>query len=209
MEIKKMKTLNFLPQLAAFLLLSGLAQFAQSGPTIPLPPGDRAEIGKYLGPGVVGEAIPAPEIIDTTKYLDKNPSPRTFLLVSGPDAGQTQVHQPILLNRQDGVTTWRYNAGGKFIYYITGKANGDFVVTGVQDTGAGAITDYSPPEPLMLEGLTPGAVRNMNLGVQVFALSDPSDLTHQGNLNVNYQYMGAYNTVNLFYPTNLLPERVC
>jgi hypothetical protein len=44
----------------------------------------------------------------------------------------------------------------------------------------------------MLNGLTPGEERNINLGVQVFALSDPSDLTHQGNLNVNYRYMGAY-----------------
>jgi hypothetical protein len=192
MEIKKMKTLKFLPQHVAFLLLSGLAQSAESGPTITLPPEDRAEIENYLGAGVVGEAVLAPEIIDTALYLAANTSPRTFRLVSGPDAGQTVLHQPTLLNRQGGVTTWRYDAGGKFIYFLTAKANGDFVMTSVQDTEAGAITDYSPSEPFMLNGLTPGAERNMNLGLKVFALSDPSDLTHQGNLNVNYRYMGAY-----------------
>lgn len=65
-------------------------------------------------------------------------------------------------------------------------------MTGVQDTEAGAITKYSPSEPFMLKGLAPGDERNMNLGLKVFALSDPDDLTHEGALDVNYRYIGAY-----------------
>lgn len=45
---EKMKTLRFLPRFAclAFPLLSGLAQAAESGSTIPLPDKDRLEIEK-------------------------------------------------------------------------------------------------------------------------------------------------------------------
>jgi hypothetical protein len=189
-----MKTLKFLPRFAwlVFPLLSGLARAAESGPTIPLPDEDRLAIEKYLGKGVVGQAIPTPEIANTSRYLAANPSARTFRLVSGPDAGKTERHQPTLLKRDAGSSTWRYDAGGKFVYFLTAKANGDYVVTGVTDTEAGAITRYSPPEPFMLQGLAPGEERNVKLGVKVFDLSNPDDLTHEGSLDVNYRYVGAY-----------------
>ncbi len=75
-----MKTLRFLPRFAclAFPLLSALPQAAESGPTIPLPDEDRMAIETYLGTGVVGQAIPAPEIADTNRYLAANPSAREF-----------------------------------------------------------------------------------------------------------------------------------
>lgn len=189
-----MKTLRFLPRLAclAFPLLSGLAQAAESGPTIPLPDEDRMAIETYLGTEVVGQAIPAPEIADTNRYLAANPSAREFRLVSGPDAGQTERHQPTLLKREAGGTTWRYDAGGKFVYFLIGKANGDYVITGVQDTEGGTITKYSPSESFMLQGLTPGEERNVKLGVMVFDLSNPDEQTHEGTLDVNYRYVGAY-----------------
>lgn len=189
-----MKTLKFLPQLAClgFLLLSSLAQAAENGPTIPLPEEDRAAIEKELGKGVVGQAIPAPEVADTARYLAANPSARKFRLVSGPDAGKIERHKPTLLKREAGTTSWRYDAGGKFVYFVTAKANGDYVMTGVTDMEAGAITRYSPSEPFMLQGLAPGEERNVKLGVEVFDLSNPDDLTHEGALDVNYRYVGAY-----------------
>ena len=57
-------------------------------------------IEKYLGTGVVGQAIPAPQIADTHRYLAANPSAPEFRLVSGPDAGQTERHQPTVLKRE-------------------------------------------------------------------------------------------------------------
>ena len=72
-----MKTLRFLPRFAclAFPLLSALAQAAESGPTIPLPDEDRMAIEKYLGTGVVGQAIPAPESLIRTGILPRIPAP--------------------------------------------------------------------------------------------------------------------------------------
>jgi hypothetical protein len=189
-----MKTLRFRFRFAwlAFSLLSGLAQAAERGTTIPLPDEDRLAVEKYLGSGVVRSAIPAPEIADTNRYLAANPSTREFRLVSGRDAGQTERHQPTLLKREAGGITWRYDSGGKFVYFLTAKANGDYVVTGVEDTQGGAITRYSPSEPFMLQGFAPGEERNVKLGVNVFDLSNPDEQTHEGTLDVNYRYVGAY-----------------
>jgi hypothetical protein len=189
-----MKIRTWLPVLVfpALAVMSGPARTAESGPTIPLPNEDRSAIEQYLGKGVVGPAIPAPEIVETGRYLAANPIARTFRLVSGSDAGKTERHQPTLLRREAGVTTWKYEAGGKFVYFVTAKANGDYVVTGVEDREGGAITKYSPSEPFMLQGLAPGDERRETLGVKVFDLSNPEEQTHEGSLDVNYRYIGAY-----------------
>jgi len=188
-----MKTFKFLPLLAcfAFAPLVGSAQAEDSGPTVPLPDDDRAAIEKYLGAGVVGEAVPAPSVAETARYLVLNSSARTFRLVSGDDAGKTEKHQPSIVKQDAEGTHWRYETR-QFAGFITAKPGGDYVLTGVTDKDQGAITRYSPPEPFMLPGLAPGDERNVKLGVKVFDLSDPDDLSHEGALDVNYRYIGAY-----------------
>ena len=65
-------------------------------------------------------------------------------------------------------------------------------MTGVEDKEGGAITRYSPPEPFMLQGLAPGEKRNEKLDIKVSDLSSPEDVSHEGALDVNYRYIGAY-----------------
>jgi hypothetical protein len=112
--------------------------------------------------------------------------------VSGDDTGKTEKHQLSKLKQEAGATTWRYDAGGKFVYFVTAKVNGDYVLTGVEDREGGVITRYSPPEPFMLQGLAPGEEKNVKLNVKVSDLSSPDDVSHEGALNVNYRYIGAY-----------------
>lgn len=173
-------------------LLGGLAQSAGNGSTIPLPEEDRIAIEKYLGKGVVGGAIPAPALVDTTRYLNFNTDVRNYRLVSGPDAGKTEYHQTALLKQGAGGATWRYDTGARFIFFITAKANGDYIMTGATDTEEGVITQYSPGEPLMLQGLVPGEKRKMAHGIKVFDLNNPNEQTHAGSLDITYRYVGAY-----------------
>jgi hypothetical protein len=102
-----MKTRKFFPLLAclSFSMLGSLAQ-AGDGPVVPLPAEDRAAIEQFLGKGVGGEAIPAPAVADTGRYLATKPSTRTFRLVSGDDAGKTEKHQPTLLKQESDGTHW-------------------------------------------------------------------------------------------------------
>lgn len=168
------------------------AQGADSGPTVPLADQDRQAIEQYLGKDFVGQAIPAPPITDAALYLVPEAGARNYRLVAGPDKGKTERHQPTRIRREGGATTWRYDAGGKFIYFVTAKSDGNYVVTGVTDTNQGAITQYSPAEPFMLQGLAAGDGRNEKLAVKVFDLSNPDKQTHEGYMDVNYRYLGAY-----------------
>ncbi|SDY02983.1 hypothetical protein [Nitrosomonas sp. Nm58] len=189
-----MKT-NIGSSLFVFMILAlqgGLAQSAGDGSVIPLPEEDRLAIEKYLGKGVVGEAIPAPALADTTRYLAINVSARNYRLVSGPDKGKVEHHQTTLLKQDGGGTTWRYDTGARFIFFINAKANGDYIVTGATDNEEGVMTQYLPGEPLMLQGLAPGKERNITVGMKVFDLSNPDEQTHTGSLNIDYRYMGAY-----------------
>ncbi len=189
-----MKTCRWLPMIIylALMELSNSARAAESSPTVPLSDGDRQAIEQYLGKGVIGQAIPATPITDTDRYLVPEPGARTYRLVEGPDKGKTERHQPTQIKQEGGATTWRYDAGGKYIYFVSAKANGDYVVTGVTAAKEGAITRYSPPEPFMLKGLAPGDERLLTMGIKVFDLSNPDEQTYEGSLDVNYRYIGAY-----------------
>lgn len=189
-----MKT-NIGSSLFVIMILALQGSFAQSagnGPATPLPEEDRLAIEKYLGKGVVGEAIPAPALADTTRYLAMNAGARNYRLVSGPDKGKVEHHQATRLKQDADGMTWRYDTGARFIFSITAKANGDYIVTGTTDNEEGVMTRYSPGEPLMLQGLAPGEERNVTVGMKVFDLSSPDEQTHTGSLNINYRYMGAY-----------------
>lgn len=175
-----------------FALLSGIAQSAEKSSVIPLPEKDRLAIEKYLGKGVVGEAVPAPALVDTSRHLVFNAGDRNYRLVSGPNAGKTEHHKPVLLKQDSGGATWRYDTGARFIFSITAKDNGDYVVTSVADNEENVITQYSPAEPLLLHGVTPGEERDMTLDMKVFDSDNPEKQTHAGSMNIKYSYVGAY-----------------
>lgn len=175
-----------------FMLPVGFAQSVENSTAIPLPEDDRLTIEKYLGKGVVGEAIPAPARVDTRRYLNIGAGTRNYRLVSGPDKGTIEHHQPTLLKQDGGGATWRYDTGARFIFTVTAEDNGDYVVTSVTDNEENVITQYSPAEPLMLHGLGPGEERSVKLDMKVFDSNNPEKQTHEGTLNINYHYMGAY-----------------
>lgn len=189
-----MKT-NIRSSLLAFIILtqqSGFAQSAGNDSIVPLPKEDRQAIEKYLGKGVVGEAIPAPALADTTRYLNFNAAPRSFHVVSGPDKDKMERHQLAQMKQGAEGTTWRYDTGARFTFFITAKTNGDYIVTGAADNEEGVITQYLPGEPLMLQGLASGEERKTTHDMKVFDLSNPNKQTHAGTLHINYCYVGVY-----------------
>ncbi|SDW46316.1 hypothetical protein [Nitrosomonas communis] len=183
---------SFLFVFMILVLLGGLAQSAENGSVIPLEEQDRLAIEKYLGRGIVGKAIPVPALVDTSRYLNVSAGIRNYRLVSGPDTGNIEHHRSTLLKQDAGETIWRYDTGARFIFHILGKADGDYVVTGVTDNEEGVFTQYSPAEPFILQGLAPGEERNMQAGMKVFKLSNPDKQIHTGTLNIGYHYVGAY-----------------
>jgi hypothetical protein len=63
-------------------------------------------------------------------------------------------------------TPRRYDAGVRLNFFITDKANRDYIVTGVADIEEDIITHYLPAELFMPRGLTPDEEQNMAFGLK-------------------------------------------
>lgn len=175
------------------LLMAATLQAAEDTTApIPLAEADRSYIEEHLGKNLLLSPIPAPRVTDAARYLAAQPSSKRYLLLSGPEKGQYETQKIIKIRENQRETTWEVRAGTHRVFYLTGKPNGDFVFNGMSDLDDGAITRYSPSEILMPQGLAPGEHRQARLDIKVFDLSNPDQQTHDGYLDMDYRYLGAY-----------------
>jgi hypothetical protein len=159
-----------------------------SGALIPLPSRMAANAERYL-PGVVGEPVPAFPIDPGLAALAAGT--RTYKIVSGDNAGQTETHVIAALPRDLTGTRWRYTVGDRtvFLQAIAGNSLG---IVSEQDADQGVITHYNPPEPLLIAGMNAGDTRTMKIDVTVYDLNDPEALQHSGSVDLTLTYVGAY-----------------
>ena len=61
-----------------------------------------------------------------------------------------------------------------------------------QETDQGVITRFSPAEPILTNGMKPGDSQKVTIGVKVYDLSSPDEVSHSGSLQLEYSYVGAY-----------------
>jgi hypothetical protein len=177
--------------LTAMLTLSVSVARAQ-GPTIPLPADDRSVIDQWLGKGVVGQALPAPTIGDTARYLLLREGARTYQVVSGPNAGQRETFLYARLKRPAGASSWRYDVGATRVNFLNVQNDGSILLTASQETKDGVVTKYTPAEPFLISGFAPGEERRTTMAVKVYDLGHPDAVTHEGRIDVSCRYVGAY-----------------
>jgi hypothetical protein len=178
-----------------FLLLGSLGGqelLAADGRVLPLPTEDRLAIEESFGTGVIGQAVPAPALQDPALYLDLAPGSRTYRIVGAGDDINNEQFRWTVLRSGPGKPVWRYDAGKVESGFIEREPDGSFVLTGVQESGEQAITKYDPPEPFLIKDLNPGDQRRIDMAVRVYNLAEPSELIHEGSLEVIYRYVGAY-----------------
>jgi hypothetical protein len=168
------------------------AAAANPGITLPLTEQERSEIDRSLGPGVLGEAVPALRITDPERYLDMKPVPRIYRVRSESGSETDQGFQLMPVTSAAGKRTWRYRQDGAENGFIEQQPDGSFVMTGVEDAETGAVTRYQPPEPLLLKSMNPGEERKLRMAIQVYDPASPSEVAHEGSLDVVYRYLGAY-----------------
>jgi len=173
---------------AALLVGAAAPVLAQAGAVVPLPASMQAAAQQYL-PGVVGQPVPAFTIDPGLASLSAGS--RSYKLVSGPNAGTTETHTIAKVPGDASGTRWRYSVGDRVVFLQEVRGTSLNIVT-EQDTDQGVTTQYSPPEPLLIAGMNAGDSKKMTLKVNVYDLSDPSDLEHQGSLDVTLTYVGAY-----------------
>lgn len=172
-------------------LLVGAAA-ASPGVLLPLAEQERAKIDRSLGPGVLGEAVAAQAIDEPEHYLDLTSVSRVYRIRSESGAQTEQRFHLTPVNAETGKPTWRYQQDGAENGFIEQEPDGSFVMTGVEDAETGAVTQYQPGEPLLLKGMKPGEERKLRMAVRVYDPASPSEIAHEGVLDVNYRYLGAY-----------------
>lgn len=172
--------------------LSNGAAIADPGLSMSLPAQDRTEIDRSLGAGVLGAALPAPEISAPGRYLNPNLGTRRYRVHDESGATTDQVFTLTAIEPQHANKTWRYQEGDSENGYMELQPDGSFVLTGVEDVATGAVTRYEPAEPFLLQGMRPGEERKLRMAVRVHDLASPSVVTHEGSLDVAHHYLGAY-----------------
>ncbi len=177
---------------ATGLLFAAGAAPTTAGPVMELPAQVRTEIEKYLGKGVVGQAIPAPTIDDPAGFLGLGE--RRVLQIKvlyGKMAGQTRDVRISRLERPDPRPAWRLDAGDESSFGEIDES-GNFVQCSSQDRNHGVIARYEPPQPILLKGMQPGDSRKMRIAVNIVDLARPDKTKHKGHLDLVYSYIGSY-----------------
>ena len=166
-----------------------MVRAASVGPDLTLPDADRLAIETSLGKGSLGPPVSAPSIDEPSEWFPAYTGTKLFQVTQGPYAGSQQTVEwtPAKAKGLSG----RYQFGQEEVILLRTDKKGSLVIEGVEDIQAESVTRYDPPEPFLLQGLAPGEHQQTRMSIKVFSAQDPKEVTHQGELHVTYEYLGA------------------
>jgi hypothetical protein len=176
--------------LAAVLAAGPALAPTAAADTIPLPQDDAAVLEQLLGSGVVGEPVDAGPL--TPADIPLRDGTWTYQVVSGNKQGQTENDVLTQLKRNQSGASWKVATGSKDLAFVETGPDDNISILSEQDTDQGVITRFSPAEPILTNGMQPGASQNVTIGVNVYDLSSPQEVSHSGSLNLEFTYVGAY-----------------
>ena len=162
------------------------------GVVIPLPVSDQQALAKYLGPGVVGAALPSDPIADATTYFPLSDQVFVFQVTSGSSSGAVQNLGLKQSQRPTGSPAWRYQLTPSLAAFINSTPGGDLLMPAVADSDKGVVVVTYPANPFVLKALKPGESRSFSQTVVVNYLDDPTKKDWGGSLNATYTYVGTY-----------------
>src|SRR5215467_1531250 len=135
----------WLSGLAATLSVALWASTATGqGVVIPLPASDQQQLAKYLGPGVVGAALPSDPIADATTYFPLADKIFVFQVTSGSNSGAVQNLGLKQSQRPSGTPAWRYQLTPSLAAFINSTAGGDLLMPAVADSDKGVVVVTYP-----------------------------------------------------------------
>jgi hypothetical protein len=176
--------------LAAVLAVGPALAPAAAGDTIPLPQDDAAVLEQLLGSGVVGDPVDASPL--TPADIPLRDGTWTYQVVSGSKQGQTESDVLAQLKRNQSGASWKVATGSKDLAFVETGPDDNISILSEQDTDQGVITRFSPAEPILTNGMQPGASQNVTIAVNVYDLSSPQEVSHSGSLQLTFSYIGAY-----------------
>jgi hypothetical protein len=162
------------------------------GKIIPLSQDDRKATESYLGKGVVGKAVSAPVIDDAGQVFGLHTGTWTGRITSGKNKGKSITWSLGPSQGTGSSGSWRGTLGDSQVIFLSKTADGHIVEVSDIEHAHGALTHYTPPEPMVEKGMKPGNSRKMDIAVKVYDAKNSQHLEHSGNLKLTYTYVGAY-----------------
>lgn len=176
--------------LAALLATGPAGGPAAAADAIALPQADRTALGQLLGSGVVGEPVAASPLAAADIPLREGTW--VYQIVAGAKKGQTESDVLTQLERDQSGASWKFEMGPKDLAFVQRAPDESIAILSEQDTDQGVITRFSPAEPILTTGMSPGDSKKVTIGVKVYDLSSPDEVSHSGSLDLEYSYVGAY-----------------
>jgi hypothetical protein len=171
------------------VLVGSTAPLAIAAP-IALPDADRTALEQLLGKGVIGDPVEGKPLAPADIPLQEGSW--TYKVVGGNKKGSTEVDALSQLKRDGTGASWKIVTGPKDLAFIQRSDDDNTDILSEQDTDQGVITRFLPAEPILINGMEPGTSKTMTIGVKVYDLSSPDEVSHTGSLNLEYSYVGAY-----------------
>jgi hypothetical protein len=171
------------------VLVGSTAPLAIAAP-IALPDADRTALEQLLGKGVIGDPVEGKPLAPADIPLQEGSW--TYKVVGGNKKGSTEVDALSQLKRDGTGASWKIVIGPKDLAFIQRSDDDNTDILSEQDTDQGVITRFLPAEPILINGMEPGTSKTMTIGVKVYDLSSPDEVSHTGSLNLEYSYVGAY-----------------
>ena len=165
---------------------------ADTGSIVPLPSAVKAQLERYLGPGVVGAPIASPPLMSAADYLPPKGATLNYRVVEEGEPARTETHKVEDTTNAQFAPGWRYAADPMGALYFQKSTDGGASIVGEEDRDNEVLSRFTPGEPLMIPGLKAGESRKVAVKVQVAALANPKKITHKGALIITYTYIGAY-----------------
>jgi len=159
---------------------------------VPLPSDVKAQLDKYLGPGVVGAPVAAPPLMAAADYLPAKGATLTYSVIEQGEKPRAETHKVEETTDPQFAPGWRYVADPMGALYFQNASDGGASIVGEEDRDNEVLSRFTPGEPLLIVGLKPGETRQVAVKVQVADLSNTKKITHKGALNITYTYIGTY-----------------
>jgi hypothetical protein len=159
---------------------------------IELPPADRQLLGQILGAGVVGEAVAALPIQEPAELFPLRSKTLTYQSTRAGRQGKSEEHVIRPQPQAGSGTRWEYATGPGDVAHLLQSADGSISVGSEEDARHGVLSQFTPAEPVLLKGMTPGETRESRIDVRVSDCRQTDRLRYRGWLQLTYSYPGAY-----------------
>lgn len=141
-----------------------------------------------LGAGVVKPLSDASRIVDASSAFTPRSGTWTYEVVFGANAGQTAIETLAAIGGNQRPAWRRSRAPGHQTDFVI-TPEGVFK-TRVTDPAHNLVFDYTPGEPELINGMSPGEKRHFNYAVRAFDSSTPTATKASGQLDVEFTYLG-------------------